>query len=170
MTTASNIIEEMLNRMTDSDSSCSFPLPSGCSVALIVNNLGGLSIMEMYIAAREAIKQLGNISFYLLFLLVYFRNNFTFVLESREVKVVRCYVGHLMTSLEMRGIQLSVLRVDEDERSWWLSLLDAPTSAPMWPHPLYHDRITPEKLLDDVDHWDHTKVVLDLAIDLQIYS
>ncbi|XP_046637973.1 triokinase/FMN cyclase-like [Daphnia pulicaria] len=135
MTTASNIIEEMLNRMTDSDSSCSFPLPSGCSVALIVNNLGGLSIMEMFIAAREAIKQL----------------------ESREVKVVRCYVGHLMTSLEMRGIQLSALRVDEDERSWWLSLLDAPTSAPMWPHPLYHDRITPEKLSDDVDHWDHIK-------------
>lgn len=60
MTTASNIVEEMLNRMTDSDSSCSFPLPAGCSVALIVNNLGGLSIMEMYIAAREAIKQLGN--------------------------------------------------------------------------------------------------------------
>jgi dihydroxyacetone kinase len=63
MTTAANIIEEMLNRMTDSDSSCSFPLPSGSSVALIVNNLGGLSIIEMYIAAREAIKQLGNISF-----------------------------------------------------------------------------------------------------------
>ena len=78
--------------------------------------------------------------------------------ESREVKVVRCYVGHLMTSLEMRGIQLSVLRVDGDERSWWLSLLDAPTSAPMWPHPLYHDRITPEKLSDDGDHWDHFKV------------
>jgi dihydroxyacetone kinase len=65
MTTASNIIEEMLNRMTDSDSSCSFPLPSGCSVALIVNNLGGLSIMEMSIAAREAIKQLGNISYFI---------------------------------------------------------------------------------------------------------
>ena len=59
MTTAANIIEQMLNRMTDEDSSCSFPLPSGSSVALIVNNLGGLSILEMYIAAREAIKQLG---------------------------------------------------------------------------------------------------------------
>uniref|UniRef100_A0A0P4ZC34 Triokinase/FMN cyclase n=1 Tax=Daphnia magna TaxID=35525 RepID=A0A0P4ZC34_9CRUS len=127
MTTASKIIEEMLDRMTDSDSSSFFALPSGCSVALIVNNLGGLSIMEMYIAAREAIKQL----------------------ESREVKVIRCYVGHLMTSLEMRGVQLSVLRVDEDWRSWWLTLLDAPTSAPLWPHPLYHDRITPERLSDE---------------------
>lgn len=59
MTNASNIVEAMLNRLTESDSSCSISLPSGCSVALIVNNLGGLSIMEMYIAAREAIKQLG---------------------------------------------------------------------------------------------------------------
>lgn len=54
-----------------------------------------------------------------------------------------------MTSLEMRGVQLSVLRVDEDWRSWWLTLLDAPTSAPLWPHPLYHDRITPERLSDE---------------------
>ncbi len=61
MTTASNIVEQMLNRLTEEDSSCSFPLPSGSSVALIVNNLGGLSVMEMYIAAREAIKQLGKL-------------------------------------------------------------------------------------------------------------
>jgi dihydroxyacetone kinase len=63
MTTAANIIEEMLNRMTDSDSSCSFPLPPGSSIALIVNNLGGLSVMEMFIAAREAIRQFGNVLF-----------------------------------------------------------------------------------------------------------
>lgn len=68
MTTASKIIEEMLDRMTDSDSSSFFALPSGCSVALIVNNLGGLSIMEMYIAAREAIKQLGNATIFFNFL------------------------------------------------------------------------------------------------------
>lgn len=61
MTTASKIVEEMLDRMTDSDSSSSIALPPGCSVALIVNNLGGLSIMEMYIVAREAIKQLGTV-------------------------------------------------------------------------------------------------------------
>lgn len=154
MTSASNIVEEMLNRLTDSDSSCSLPLPSGSSVALIVNNLGGLSIMEMYIAAREAIKQLGMKT--LSTSIVSFRHHsFVFQLESREVKVVRCYVGHLMTSLEMRGLQLSILRVDDDERSWWLSLLDAPTSAPLWPHPLYNFRFTPDKLSDDEYRWDH---------------
>ena len=96
--------------------------------------------------------------------------NFNCLSESREVKVVRCYVGHLMTSLEMRGIQLSVLRVDGDERNWWLSLLDAPTSAPMWPHPLYHDRITPEKLSDEGYRWDHHFEVIFFSLCQLFYS
>jgi len=60
MASASEIIEQMLSRLTEEDSACSLKLPSGSSVALIVNNLGGLSVMEMYICAREAIKQLGS--------------------------------------------------------------------------------------------------------------
>ena len=61
MASAREIVEKMLDRLTDQDSSCSLRLPAGCEVVLIVNNLGGLSVMEMYIAAREAIKQLGRI-------------------------------------------------------------------------------------------------------------
>lgn len=49
----------MLERLTHEDNGCHFALPSGAEVALIVNNLGGLSILEMNIVAREAIKQLG---------------------------------------------------------------------------------------------------------------
>lgn len=80
--------------------------------------------------------------------------NVSFPTESRDVKVVRCYVGHLMTSMDMRGIQLSFLRVDDDERSWWLHLLDAPTSAPMWPHAFYKSgRVTPDKLSDEDFRW-----------------
>lgn len=65
------------------------------------------------------------------------------------MKVVRCYVGHFMTSLEMRGVQLSMLRVDEDVRSWWLDLLDAPTSAPAWPKSVFVARHNPDKIDDD---------------------
>ena len=61
MASASEIVEQMLSRLTEEDSACSLKLPSGSSVALIVNNLGGLSVMEMYICAREAIKQLGKL-------------------------------------------------------------------------------------------------------------
>lgn len=38
-----------------------------------------------------------------------------------------------MTSLDARGIQLSLLRIDPKHNDW-LNLLDAPTSAAMWPH------------------------------------
>ena len=55
----------------------------------------------------------------------------------------------------MRGIQLSFLRVDEDERSWWLHLIDAPTTAPMWPSAAFYKsgRITPDKLSDEDYRW-----------------
>ena len=83
--------------------------------------------------------------------------------ESRDVKVVRCYVGHFMTSLEMRGVQLSMLRVDEDVRSWWLDLLDAPTSAPAWPKSVFVGRHNPDKIDDEEfkfhAHFEVTRVV-----------
>jgi len=134
MATAAEIVRQMLERLTDSDSSCSMSLAAGTSVALIANNLGGLSILEANIAAREIIQQLA----------------------SRGVSVIRCYSGHVMTSLDARGIQLSLLCVDGD-RHRWLDLLDAPTSAPMWPHrhSTSHDprRNTPEKVDDSAYRW-----------------
>jgi len=111
MTSAAEIVRQMLERLTDSQSSCSMSLPAGTSVALIVNNLGGLSILEANITTREIIKQL----------------------DSKGVSVIRCYAGHVMTSLDARGIQLSLLRIDPKHNDW-LNLLDAPTSAAMWPH------------------------------------
>jgi len=59
MAKSEELIKKMIDRLTDDDSSCSIRLPGGSQVALIVNNLGGLSVLEMYIAAREAIKELG---------------------------------------------------------------------------------------------------------------
>lgn len=59
MASASEVVARMLTRLTDADSACSLDLPPGSTVALIVNNLGGLSVMEQYIVAGELIKQLG---------------------------------------------------------------------------------------------------------------
>ena len=47
------------------------------------------------------------------------------------LELQRMYAGHMMTSLEMSGILVSVLRVGEHPD--WLDLLDAPTAAPAWP-------------------------------------
>lgn len=59
MASAEEVVKQMLERLTDDDNASHFSLPAGAEVALIVNNLGGLSVLEMNIVAREAIKQLG---------------------------------------------------------------------------------------------------------------
>ena len=79
----------------------------GDEVALMVNNLGATTGMELAIIARRAMSDL----------------------RSRHVVVQRVFVGTFMTSLEMAGVSLSLLRVDHER----LRLLDAVTTAPAWP-------------------------------------
>lgn len=67
------------------------PVQSGSSVVLIVNNLGGLSFLELGIIADAAIR----------------------LLEGRGVKVARALVGTFMSALEMRGVSLTMMLVDE---------------------------------------------------------
>jgi dihydroxyacetone kinase len=52
------------------------------------------------------------------------------VLEGRGLAVERVYLGTFLSALEMAGVSLSVLPVD-DRR---LAHLDAPTEAPAWPN------------------------------------
>jgi dihydroxyacetone kinase len=77
-------------------------------VAVMLNNLGATTEMELAIVARHAAP----------------------FLESKGFKVERIYAGTFLSSLDMAGISISVLAVD-DER---LRLLDAATSAPAWPN------------------------------------
>ncbi len=72
--------------------------------ALMVNGLGGTPLMELYIVANEAVTQL----------------------EARGIKVSRIFAGNFMTSLEMSGCSLSLLRMDDEMKS----LLDDPCDAP----------------------------------------
>lgn len=50
------------------------------------------------------------------------------VLTSRGIPVWRTYMGPYMTSLEMRGFSISILRLDEELKE----LLAAPAQAPAW--------------------------------------
>jgi dihydroxyacetone kinase len=79
-------------------------------VAVMVNNLGATTEMELAIVARHA----------MLFL------------ERKGFTVERIYAGTFLSSLDMAGISISVLGVD-DERLHWL---DAVTTAPAWPNVL----------------------------------
>lgn len=84
-------------------------LAPGDRVVLLVNTLGGTPEMERLIVARRAIRRL----------------------EARGARVERAYAGTFLSALEMAGVSLSVLRVDDDR----LARLDAPTDAPAWPNP-----------------------------------
>jgi dihydroxyacetone kinase len=84
-------------------------LAAGDRVALLVNNLGGTPTMELAIVARRAVEHL----------------------EAQGVAVERAYLGTFLSALEMAGVSLSVLRVNDVR----LSRLDAATDAPAWPNP-----------------------------------
>jgi len=77
-------------------------------VAVMVNNLGATTEMELAIVARHVVS----------------------FLAGKRFTVERIYAGTFLSSLDMAGISLSVLRLDEQR----LRLLDAATAAPAWPN------------------------------------
>ncbi|KAJ4948768.1 hypothetical protein JOQ06_020291 [Pogonophryne albipinna] len=105
---ADEVVKTMIDHMTNNDSQSHLPLKSGNSVVVCVNNLGALSCLEMAVVTRATI----------------------ICLESRGVVVARVMSGSFMTSLEMVGVSLSVMTVDQET----LRLFDAKTSAPAWPN------------------------------------
>ncbi|KAH7127567.1 Dak1 domain-containing protein [Dactylonectria macrodidyma] len=84
----------------------------GQRVALMVNNLGGLSVLELGVVADEVVRQL---------------------VESRGVAIDRCLVGTFVTSLDAPGFSATLLRLDDE----LAELLDAPTAAPAWPRSIH---------------------------------
>ena len=81
-----------------------FPTP----VAMMINNLGATTAMELAIVARHAVG----------------------FLVSKGFTVERIYAGTFLSSLDMAGISISVLGLDEDRLRW----IDAATTAPAWPN------------------------------------
>ncbi|NWT10451.1 TKFC cyclase, partial [Vireo altiloquus] len=82
--------------------------PAGSSVVLVVNNLGGLSCLELGIVAGAAVR----------------------CLESRGIHIARALMGSFMTALEMAGVSLTLMQVDEE----LVGLIDAKTTAMAWPN------------------------------------
>ncbi|CAK6449583.1 unnamed protein product [Pipistrellus nathusii] len=108
MATADEIVRLMLDHMTNASNVSHVSVQAGSSVVLVVNNLGGLSVLELGIMADAAVR----------------------TLESRGVKVARALVGTFMSALEMPGLSLTLLLVDESR----LKLIDAETTASAWPN------------------------------------
>lgn len=83
-------------------------LDAGESVLLFVNGMGGTPLSELYVVYRQARR----------------------LLEGRGVIVARSLVGNYVTSLDMQGASVTVLRLDEELTALW----DAPvhTAALRW--------------------------------------
>ncbi|XP_014611589.1 PREDICTED: triokinase/FMN cyclase-like isoform X1 [Polistes canadensis] len=83
--------------------------PVGHNVAVMVNNLGASNQIECNVFTVEVLKQL----------------------KDFDLLVQRIYTGHLMTSLDSYGFQVSLLNLSIDPDL--IKYLDSPTSAPAWP-------------------------------------
>ncbi len=79
---------------------------TGSEVAVMINGSGATPLMELFIL----------------------NNRVADVLADKGIRVYRTFVGEYMTSIEMQGFSLSLLRLDEEMKE----LLDAPADTPAW--------------------------------------
>lgn len=99
--TADQITEEMMNKIIED-----LPYAPGDRVAVLVNGLGATPLDEQYIVTRK-INQL---------------------LMDKGIAVHRYYVGEYATSLEMAGVSISLLKLDEE----LTELIDYPANTPFF--------------------------------------
>lgn len=76
---------------------------SSSEVAVMVNGLGGTPLMELYIMYNEVEK----------------------LLSAKGIKVYKSFVGNYMTSLEMAGCSVTLLKLDDELKT----LIDAPADT-----------------------------------------
>ncbi|KAJ6411171.1 hypothetical protein OIU84_007850 [Salix udensis] len=99
----SHVLQEILSPDTNY-----VPITPGNRVVLLINGLGATPAMELMIAAGKAVPQLQ---------------------LEHGLAVDRVYTGSFMTSLDMAGFSISIMKADEAI----LQYLDAATKAPHWP-------------------------------------
>ncbi len=80
------------------------PLTSGEEVAVMVNGLGATPLMELYVVNRKVSELLG----------------------SKGIKIEKTYVGNYMTSLEMAGFSVSILKLDSELKELLFAQADTP--------------------------------------------
>jgi dihydroxyacetone kinase len=102
LVSADAIVERLLAKITDD-----LKLKSGDRVALLVNNLGGTPSSELSIVAGSALRTLA----------------------ARHINVERAWSGTFLSALEMAGVSLTLLRVDNQR----LARLDATATTSAWP-------------------------------------
>lgn len=107
LTDLSSVVSKVLSYLLSGSSPVAFD--KNDSVAVLVNNLGGLSVLELNVIAEEVLKWLSN--------------------APQQFKIARKFVGTFMTSLDGPGFSVTLLKADQEI----LELLDDPTEVQAWP-------------------------------------
>ena len=98
---ADNIAQEMLDTILND-----LPFNRGDETAVLINGLGATPLDEQYIIVKKVNE----------------------IMKARGIGVHRYYVGEYVTSLEMAGISISVLKLDDELKKY----LDAPAHTPFF--------------------------------------
>lgn len=96
---ADELAEKMLHRII-----VDLPYKAGDDVALLVNGFGATPIQELYLLNNSVNK----------------------ILEKKNINVYRTFVGNYMTSIDMAGASVSLLKLDGELKE----LLDYPCDTP----------------------------------------
>lgn len=99
LTTADEIVEMLLEPIISD-----LPVKSGDEVLLFVNGLGGTPLLELYVVYRKAYE----------------------MAIAKGLKVTRHLIGPYITSLEMAGCSITMLKLDDELSRLW----DAPVKTP----------------------------------------
>jgi len=87
---------EIAERLTDTIVG-DVPFRAGDTVIVMVNGLGGTPLMELYLMYGEVAR----------------------ILEGKGIRIGRRLVGNYMTSLDMAGCSITLLRTDEEMLALW---------------------------------------------------
>jgi dihydroxyacetone kinase-like protein len=96
---ASNVVERLATAIVED-----LPFESGDRVLAFVNGMGGTPLIELYIVYRELHR----------------------FLDGRGITIDRNLIGNYITSLEMAGCSITLLKLDDDLVRLW----DAPVDTP----------------------------------------
>jgi phosphoenolpyruvate---glycerone phosphotransferase subunit DhaK len=96
---ASQIAERLVTPIVED-----LPFSSGDRVLAFVNGMGGSPLIELYVMYAEVAK----------------------LLEARGLRIERNLVGNYITSLEMQGCSITLVKLDDEMVRYW----DAPVDTP----------------------------------------
>ncbi|AQR99743.1 PTS-dependent dihydroxyacetone kinase, dihydroxyacetone-binding subunit DhaK [Clostridium saccharobutylicum] len=99
ISSANEIAEHLTNKILDD-----ITINSGDEVAVLVNGLGSTPNMELYIVNKKVNE----------------------ILNKKGIKIHKTFIGEFMTSLEMAGCSISILKLDDELKE----LLDAKSNTP----------------------------------------